>query len=56
MIEHPLSIIAEGQMKAKIRYPYIARSIVVLMLKAGVQLRYISLVSRMFAKLRRVFK
>ena len=56
MIEHPLSIVAEGQMKAKIRFPYIARSIVVLMLKAGVQLRYISLVSRMFAKLRRVFK
>lgn len=55
-LEHPLNVVAEGQMKDKIRYPYLARPIVLSMLKANFSLKNVAFVSRAFAKLRRIFK
>lgn len=55
-IEESISIAAEGQMQHKLQYPTIARPILLLMARTKLSTKYMSLATRFFAKLNRVFK
>lgn len=55
-VEHHIDVVAEGQMQHKIKYPSIARPIILLMAKIGFNVGTLSFMSKVSNKLRRLLK
>lgn len=55
-IEHSIPIVAEGQMQHKIKYPIVARYTILTMAKLGFSIQVLSFTSKVFNKLKRIFK
>lgn len=55
-IEFPLDVVTEGQIRNKIEFPFLARKILITMLKCNIPIKHVAYASRIINKIKRLFK